>query len=381
MLNFLTLKEDSFGLEVSDSFIKIARLKKQKNGLNLCSWGEFKIPEGLLSKGEVRDEEKLAEEIKKAVAGVKGERIKTKNVITCSSELNSFLQAIKMPKMEEQELSSAINFEAENYIPLSINDVYLDFEKLPSENNLGHFNVLLAALSKRIVDPYISCLKKAGFLPYALEIETTALARALIKNGEKQSSFLLIDIGENRTVFAIVSQSAVKFAITSPISFYEIGSILLRKPDININGGKEVKKKQEIKNIKDRPSPDKEQLHKDQKEVNFNLKSLKILSELVDKTKECIDYYGSYVENNITKEGKKRNIEKIILSGKGANFEGLSEFIFYRTKIPVEIGNPWVNILRENSKQIPPLFFEDSLSFSIVLGLALRNFYDKPIAF
>jgi hypothetical protein len=42
----------------------------------------------------------------------------------------------------------------------------------------------------------------------------------------------------------------------------------------------------------------------------------------------------------------------------------------------VEIGNPWVNILKEEIKEVPDISFENSLGYTTALGLALKEYYD-----
>jgi len=41
--------------------------------------------------------------------------------------------------------------------------------------------------------------------------------------------------------------------------------------------------------------------------------------------------------------------------------------------IPVEIGNPWTNILKEPLKEVPGLPYRRSLSYTTSLGLALSG--------
>ena len=64
---------------------------------------------------------------------------------------------------------------------------------------------------------------------------------------------------------------------------------------------------------------------------------------------------------------------KILLCGGGANLKGLSELLALELKIPVEIANPWVNILSEDQKETSELPFEKSLGYAVALGLALRG--------
>jgi len=62
-----------------------------------------------------------------------------------------------------------------------------------------------------------------------------------------------------------------------------------------------------------------------------------------------------------------------LLCGGGANLKGLSELLALELKIPVEIGNPWVNILPEDQKEVSGLSTEKSLGYAAALGLALRG--------
>ena len=53
--------------------------------------------------------------------------------------------------------------------------------------------------------------------------------------------------------------------------------------------------------------------------------------------------------------------------------KGLSGFVSSELKIPVELVNPWMNILPESLKEVPGLSFKESLGYTTVLGLALRG--------
>ena len=316
MIEFLSLKPKSFGLDISDLSLRIAKLEKKGRFLSLASWGEMKIKPGLIEEGEVKDEDKLAEDIKKALNEVKGEKLKTKNVIASLPEEKAFLQVIQMPRMEKEELKTALPFEAENYVPLPIEKVYLDFQIVPPvQDHLDHLDVLIAALPKKTVDSYLSCLKKAGLLPQALEIESQSISRALIKNGISPFPISIIDFGKSRTSFIISSGYSLRFT-TSIITSSR--------------------------------------------------------TELVKEIKKYITYYHSHSSHeHLPPNGKE--INEILLCGRGANLLGLTGFLSSELQIPVKLGNPWINILPEPLKEVPGLPFKESLGYTTVLGLALRG--------
>src|SRR4030043_2055349 len=219
MLELFNLKREAFGLDISDLSLKIAKLKKTDDGFNLVSYGESPIKFGLLKEGEIRKEEELAKTIRDALEQVSGEKIKDKGVIASLPEEKAFLQVIQMPHIPKEDMASAVVYEAENYIPLPIEEVYLDSQIVPPlYDHLDHFDVLIAALPKKVVDPYLSCLKKAGLYPKALEIESLAIARALIKKEISPFPTLLIDFGATNTSFIIFSGYSVRFTNSIPVS-------------------------------------------------------------------------------------------------------------------------------------------------------------------
>src|SRR4030042_6291945 len=132
MVEFLNLKPEVFGLDISDLSLKIAKLKKRGKSLTLSSFGEEEIKPGIMKEGEIQDENELSKIIKEGLKKVKGEKLKTKYVIASLPEEKAFLQVIQLPKMPEEDLKSAVVYEAENYIPLPIEEVYLDSQIVPA---------------------------------------------------------------------------------------------------------------------------------------------------------------------------------------------------------------------------------------------------------
>ena len=182
MLEFFSLKPKTFGLDISDLCLKAVRLKGESKFSNVASFVETDIKPGIIEAGEIKDENSLAKIVKESLLHMKGEKIRTKYVVASLPEEKAFSQVIQLPKMKEDDLKSAVLFEAENYIPLPIDSMYLDFQVItPLHNHLDHLDVLISALPHSTVDPYISVFKKIGLFPVALEIESQAIARALIK--------------------------------------------------------------------------------------------------------------------------------------------------------------------------------------------------------
>ncbi len=352
-MNFLNLKTKAFGLDISDFSLKIAKVRKRGRSLNLVSHNQVKIKPGIVRKGEIRKPDQLAEIIKKAIKEVKGEKLGTKNVVVSLPEEKAFLQVIKMPRLSEEDLKSAVIFEAENHIPLSIEEVYLDYQVISSPepgSRSDHLNVLIVAFPRKIVDSYFACLKKANIKPVVLENESLAISRALIKGNNINQPIFLIDFGSNRSIFIIFAGYSIMFTFSISISSQNFTESISRSMKIDLDKAEKLKIKYGLKGKSSGKG----------KEVFESI--IPVLTDLTEQIKKHLEYYQTHVG------GKK--VEKILICGAGAKLKGFNSFLSSELKIPVEVGNPWINVKRQE------LIYQkkQSLNYVTAIGLALRGF-------
>ena len=351
----------SFGLDISDFSIKIAQLKKKRNGFELKSANRFSLPEGVIQEGEIKNEKKLIEMLKKAILETKGEKIKTKYAVCSLPEQHAFVKVIKFPKMAINEVKEAIKWEAEANIPFSLDEVYFSWQIVSPQDENDHIDVLINAVPRKLVNKYLEVLKSAGIEPIVFEVESTAITRSLIKEGAVVKPILIIDLGFNRTSFVIFSKNGICFTnSTSVVSNRQMFEDIAQKLNIDFKKAQSLKFKIGIDG-------------EDENKNVFNA-LLPSLTKLSEKIKECISFHQEYGE----KESGYSGISEIILCGGGANLKGLAEYISARTKIPASMGNPWVNILPDKKGKmdlgkIPIISYDESLAYATVLGLAIRG--------
>ncbi len=358
MLNLLSLEPESFGLDINDLSLKIVKIKKSRRSWDLTSYNEVNIEPGIIKEGIIKNEETLTEIIKNSLNTVKGKKIKTKYVVASLPEEKSFFQIIQLPKMEKEELRSAVIFEAENYIPMPIEEVYLDFQVIePVVNHLNHLDVLVGAMPKTIVDSYVSCLKKAGLIPWALEIESQAIARALVKNETSVAPLVLIDFGENNTQLIIFAGHSIRFTCSIPISSQRLTLAIAESLKIDPNEAEKIKIKYSLS---------------DEKEKNKIFQAITpILNELVMQIEKYLEFYQEHSSHeHLPPNGK---LEKILLCGGGANLKGLTDFLSQKLKITVEEGKPLINFPLKKNNKIPAFISKKLLSFTTAIGLALKD--------
>jgi len=357
MFDLLNLNPGTFGLDISDLSLKLVALRKKGSSARFLACNKASLPQGIIQKGEIKDVEKLVKAIKKLIS--KSRAIGTRHVIASLPEEKSFLRLLKMPKMSKKEIKEAVRFEAENYIPFSIEKVYLDSQLItPTTGQTDYSEVMLAALPKKIVDPYIEVFYKAGLLPVALETESLATARALIKEQITNKPIFIVDIGATCTNFSVFFDRSLRFTSFIPTSSNKFTAAVAENLKIEFQEAEKLKILYGLQKAGRRGQKIYEIL-------------LPLLTEFVWQIKKHIDYYQTHAEyEEILRDGKQ--VEKLLLCGGGAMLKGLIKFLSEELGLVVQKGNPLINLPFEE-KRSKRAERDRLLPFATAIGLALRD--------
>ena len=95
-------------------------------------------------------------------------------VIPDSVSYNAFLV---FPKLKEKELYSAIKFQADQFIPLRLEDASLDIDILEESKNKDKLLVLIVATEKKTVDKVTELFEIVGLIPEVIETQLSALGK------------------------------------------------------------------------------------------------------------------------------------------------------------------------------------------------------------
>ena len=353
MLKFLPLTEEAFGLDINDLSVKVVMLRKRSKGFALVSYNDVKIPIGIIEEGVIKDEDALAKTIRLACSTAKGEKIKTKYAIVSLPEQKSFLQVIQMPKMSYEELETAVPIEAENYIPMPISDVYLDFQSIsPIKNYFTNPEILIVAMPKKIIDSYVTCIKKAGLVPVVFEAESQAVSRALLQKESNPILSILIDFGETHTNFIIHSGHSVRFTSSIPISSKMLTQAISDSLSVSFAEAEKLKIENGLNGV----------------DSNIAHIIKPILEDLISEVKRYIDFYQDHSSYEYMLADSKA--EKILLCGGGSALKGLVDVMSEGLGVQVSLGDNLINLCIKKEKVI----IKDNLpSFTTAVGLALRQ--------
>lgn len=347
--NIISFEPKIFGLDLSDLSVKVFQLEKNGKRDMVLGYGAFDIPSGDIEDGRVVNKESVVSAIKAVLKSDSAKKIKSNKVICSLPESKAFVRIITIPKMSEEEAKEAVKWEMEAAMPMSLDEVYFDWQFL-KDNDSENQKVLTAAVSKEIVDEWMDVLESAGLDVYGLEIESISTIRSLVENNvTKNEISLIVDLGARRTSFIVAEGIVPYFTSSIPFSSEGINDAIMKSLNIDSKEAEKVKVNNGI-----------------EKETKGNpiFKAVDpLLENLVVEVIKTMDFYGEM-------SGQSQKVKKIILCGGGSNMKGLPEYLEQRIKVEVIVGNPWVNLNLESKLAI--INKTTSVRYVTAIGLAIR---------
>jgi type IV pilus assembly protein PilM len=260
------------------------------------------------------------------------------------------VKKIQMAMMSDDEARDAIQWEAEQHIPFDIDDVSLDFQILDRESDPEQMDVLLVAAKREMLEGRAELIRSAGLTPSVIDVDSFAVQKAYESSHdpEEGSVTLLLNVGCFVTNVNIVKNGIPYF--TRDLSFAGNAILEAVQKDLGVDYD-------EASEILENPGEDR---HDD-------LQS--IVSLVGEELAVGIEKSLSYLRAS----GDADHIDRICLSGGSSFAPGLRESIEKRQGSPVEIADPFRNVIWNED-----LFGEDDPEtlgphYMVATGLALRS--------
>ncbi|MFA5067984.1 MAG: pilus assembly protein PilM [Candidatus Izemoplasmatales bacterium] len=329
MLDFLSLSKEIYGLEIADTYARMMRLAHRNGGLVVVAAGFLRLPEGAVQNGEIRDEKKMAATIaelaEKSGAGA------GRAAVVSLPEDKAFWQIIKMPRLDDNEMRAAVVFEAENYIPLPLDKVYLDFEVVPSSLIENRCEVAVAALPREIVDSRVRVCDAAKLRPVAMELESQAAARSARQNANFAWPAIIIKIGDTQSSVIFCGRDSTRAVFSVPISNAYFIEKIRAAAEVDDDGARKLKTDCGIALATGFDAPPKGD-DNDKREKLFE----SLLPGLVDFAQQIKKYVRYYQEYEKSFRADKLSFRKVIICGDGSDLKGLDDFLSLKLGVPVE---------------------------------------------
>jgi len=233
---------NNLSINIGEKYIRVVDVSDNGKEIEINSLGEVEANPHYYTADTEKNIEVQAEIINKLLTTSK---IKNKRAQVVIPDLYSFSQLLVLPKLNEKELQSAIRYQADQFIPLPIDEVSLDIEVLRENPKTKELTVFIVACPFTIVKQIEKTIELSGLQPEGLENEFSSVRRFILNRGKvffpNKSSFILVNFGFfNSSIYLIDTQNFILLNRS-----VKIGLELLLK-DIKVNLNIDDKKAYEI---------------------------------------------------------------------------------------------------------------------------------------
>lgn len=335
-----------FGLDIGFSSMKVMQIDDDNKSTVISGYGVNRFEAEAIDKnGVIVNIEALAKSAKKLFEQNLIGEITTRRVAMSIPAARTFLRMIKLPKMDNKELAEAVRSEAEQYIPVPIDDLYMDF--MITNRTVDDIELLAVAVPRKIVDSYYLLARTLGLEVVAMEPTISATTRLFIRTELSDVPTVLVDFGSVSSDITIYDKSLV---VTGTASGGGDDFTNLIAEKLNVS-------KQEAIIIKTKYGLS---YSKRQKEITEALTPT--LEQLIKEIRRMIRYYEERFQ------GEEQKIRQLVTMGGGANMPGLSDFMTNSLRMPVRMSDPWHQI--DFGRLQPPNELERSM-YITAAGLSL----------
>jgi len=184
-----------FGLDVGSASLKVMQVDGASVGSHprIVGYGAVKFDHSAVDNGVIVKPEVVAESLLDLFKNRLTGDITTRRVAMAIPAYRTFTRAIGLPGLKPKEIADAVQLEAEQYIPLPPEEIYLDYSVIRSQKDSTE--VFAVAVPRKIVDSYLTLAQLLGLEVVA--IETTLGGGSRLFGQDKQSSgaSVIVDFG------------------------------------------------------------------------------------------------------------------------------------------------------------------------------------------
>jgi len=306
--------------------------------------GIASLAAGVSREGEVGDPEALTAAIKQLFT----ENKLSRNVRLGIANQRVVVRTLRLPRIEdENEIEAAIRFQAQEEVPMPLEQAVLDWQVLKSDPEVraeGKMDVVVVAARRDMVSNLARVVRNAGLRPVGLDVSAFALIRALGGTAPAALSYeeraemgegaetvlagpaqLLCNLGDI-TNLVVARNGDCLFTRVSPFGVEGIAQRLAERRELTLEHSREwlnhVGVEAPIETIEGDP-----EIVSAAREV-----LLDGVAKLVDELRLSLDYYGA-------QEGA-RAIEEVVVCGPGSVIPGLPAQIQAQLGYALRVGNP-----------------------------------------
>lgn len=339
---------DFFALDIGATAVRVVQLSSHSRSGNwsLLRYGYAPVDIKVSGSDAPEDRRKLGEIILTAL-GQSG--IKTRDVVVGIPSSKVFATVVDLPKMSNQELKTNVKYEAEQFIPMQISEVKIDYALLgDSPIGADKSEVLITSVANSYNEARLEMLEDLGLNVVATEPDSIALLRSTLADSTKGAA-LVFEMGDSSSDIVVTLDGAPRLVRSVPVGLQALIKSAMQNLNIEHNQAEQFI-------------------------IKFGLATDRLEGQVVHAVEGTLDQFLTEIYKSINFfQNRYANtpVETILISGYGASIPLFSDYIRNKTNLTTALANPWqkVQISPNDKDKLAPV----AAQFGVVLGLAQRT--------
>jgi type IV pilus assembly protein PilM len=361
----------NIGIDIDRGSIKAVQISSSGGGYVLQHVGYHRLPPGTIIEGEVADHDLLAAEIKEFWDA---HSFKGKAVTIGVSNQKVVVRLLDFPHMEPDDLQGAISFEAQDHIPMPLDEAVLDYVVLgPREERSDLDRVLVVAAQREMISRYTSAVRTSGLRPAGVDVKALSLTRSTLPDpffGE-DGAVLLLDVGAEITNLVVADQGNPVLTRFVPVGLGDFVAAVAELTDLP-----EDEAERQALNSRVRLGNEHEEVEETQAEPEEDTfdpaLAYDVRRGLENAAQALADEVQRSIEHHRSQESA-REVSRVLISGEAALIPGLDRYLGELLSVPTGRGNP-VEKLSANRSNVS----DDQLRamepvLAVAFGLAMED--------
>jgi type IV pilus assembly protein PilM len=314
------------GLDIGTNAVRVAEIEPG-DPPRLTSFGQVALPPGAMRDGEVIDPTAVTAAIQRLWKELSLKKVPVRVGVATPRVL---VRTVDLPTMSDDELAGALRFQAQELIPIPLEDAVLDFqvlEALPIPEAVGDgpppqpmSRVLLAAAHKDLIRNLTGAVRAAGLSVASVDLVPLALVRSVGRRVSDNGGGVeaIVSVGGGVTVVVVHELGIPRFVRILGSGGRLVTDAIARDLELTQDQAEAIKRQD------DRAPSDLAQRARGA--------MARPISDLVEQIRGSLDYYRTQPD--------AIRLLRVTLTGGGALTPGLADQLVDTVGVPVDLARP-----------------------------------------
>jgi len=347
-------------LDIGNKTTKIVYGCTNKKNIAVHNYEIIKTPKDCIKDGVIFNAELLSQAL---IQAFKANKIPKADLVINVTGTGVITREIQLPLSTDKEIEQILEFEAQQYFPVDLQNYTSDFKVLENvtDSDGAHTRILIVAAPNKQIEGYIHLAKLLKLQLIAIDIPANCVIKGFsyksMQNINAKEEYAVVDIGYDTSMVSIFQNNLLKFSRILLNGSADIDRLIANQFNLDYKKAEEMKiafKGTSEAQLEVAATSEKELVNVIEKAMN----------NIVSDISRFIEFSNSRDNSN--------NVQRIFICGGGSKLAGLSEYFAGYFNLPVSLL-PFGNEIIYKGKKDKNGFEEDYIRLINAIGGLVRT--------